>query len=405
MRSHLARPMKWVLLLIASVALAFSAGCGSDSSSGPGGGDTPQEVGGHAAKGAIDGATINLYSVSAAGDLGTLVAGPFTTDATGAWSGEIPANEDGPLLIVAEGGSYTDEATQATVQANSEMYGILQVDVGTGNATPITHAIAVNAAARIDGGASLEVGIDAAISSMTTALGYDPTSVDFSSGLRPDGLGTRAQNTDYTVLLAGISELLSNPPSGFEGADVWEMVIAIADDLSDGILQGLDAFGVIIEVDPGDGSSMPWPVLDADDLSVLIDAANDYASDMQLPPIDNPDLGDFGDVGGGIGEGNPTGSVTITGDVNMTFVPESGYAETGVLVWWTEGEASSISVNSIGGVVSSVGFVTIGAGFQVLLPQSGITVEGTTATFNGLVLTNLLNPQSTVTLNGQMGFE
>ena len=391
----------WPLLAMAALLVALAAGCGSDSSSGPGNNTTPKAVHGHAFKGGIDGASINLYNLTTTGDIGALVAGPFTTDATGAWSGEVPGSSTGTLVIIATGGSYVDEATGATVNVTSELYGLLDVDLGTGNATPLTHAIAVNAGARVDAGASVATAIDDAISGMTAALGYDPTSTDLAP--IPRGAAP-AQDAGYVVFLAGISQLLDPPPTGFESANVWDMVIAIAEDMSDGVLDGLDAAGETIMVDPGTGTEIPWPVLDGDDLSALIDAANQWAGGESLPPISNPDFSEFSDIGGGIGDGTPTGSVTVTGALNMTFTPASGQGVEGALLWWDQ-EESSLAVNSVLGTVTAVTFVTTGGGWQIAAPQSGVTLNGLSATFEGLQLQGILNPSSTIVLNGTVGFQ
>ena len=53
----------WPLLAMAALLVALAAGCGSDSSSGPGNNTTPKAVHGHAFKGGIDGAACEVRRV------------------------------------------------------------------------------------------------------------------------------------------------------------------------------------------------------------------------------------------------------------------------------------------------------------------------------------------------------
>ncbi len=125
----------------------------------------------------------------------------------------------------------------------------------------------------------------------------------------------------YNVILAGFSELLDANPilsPAFDNAETWDLVRAIATDLTDGKLDGVAIDGNIIFVDPdGTGqTSLPLPALDADDISNLVDAANAWAAvnfpGITIPPID---LSAFG---------NPTvlppGGWSVTGSLEVTGV-------------------------------------------------------------------------------------
>ena len=49
--------------------------------------------------------------------------------------------------------------------------------------------------------------------------------------------------------------------------------------------------------------------------------------------------------------------------------------------------------------------ITTGGGWQIAAPQSGVTLNGLSATFEGLQLQGILNPSSTIVLNGTVGFQ
>ena len=326
--------------IVVTAALAVGAGCSDDGGDGsPTGGGGAIKVGGAVYKGSVEGATVRIHGITAAGAVGAEIAGPFTTDANGNWSGEVPEGTSGYHLLTALGGTYTDEATGKTVTVGSQLQGLINVGGGNvGNVTPITHAIVSNAGLRFQLGATKKQAYDDAISDMTAALGFDPSSVApgltaVAPGLTTfahAGSGTAAQI--YAVLLAGISELIDGnillSPT-FDEADTWDLVAAVAVDLSDGALDGLDIFDTPILVDPdgnGPGTPIQIPPLDDDDIQNLVDAANQWAQanfpnvtvpDIDLSTFGNPTIG-----GGGGGDYMVSGSLTVSGsDAGMFGSP------------------------------------------------------------------------------------
>ena len=301
-----------ILGFFVSTILVF--GCGSD-----GGDDSPTDPGnpvplsGYVLKGSVEGASVRVHEITATGEVGASVGGPFTTDAEGRWSGEVPTGTNGAYAVTAIGGTYTDESTGSTVSLSSQMRGIVMVGPNAvGNVTPITHAVFENAAFRMQLGATKNVAFTGAIGDMTTALGFNPTTLTPSVGLR-------ASHDLYAVILAGFSALLdANPALGaaFDNAEVWAIVEAVATDLADGKLDGIDILenGIFVDDGTGQGTLLPFPPLDADDISNLVDAANAWAA-VNLPGIIVPpiDLSIFGNP-----TLNPVGDYVVSGTLVLT---------------------------------------------------------------------------------------
>jgi hypothetical protein len=261
-----------LLFLMAALALT---GCGSKSSSptAPG----PTATGGNVNKAPVDGAAVNVHAIAAGGVAGALVAGPFTTNAAGDWTGSIPAGQSGPYLLLASGGSYVDEATAATVTipAGRLLYGLMS---GTSaQVTPFTHATYLGMLAQVNGGQTVAAAIAAATSSAVTAFGFD-----FATTVPRDLTTASASEKAYAALLGGLSTLIDNNGAlaAFTSTEKIDLVIAITRDMSDGRLDGMDALGTVIDVptDPQGTATAPLPALSAADLSALISAANAYAA-------------------------------------------------------------------------------------------------------------------------------
>jgi len=330
--------------LTAASCLALAVALTGCSGSDDGGGQTPPtapgnpiQVSGYVLKGAVNGASVHVRAIDAAGNLGATIGGPFTTDASGRWSGEVPKGTSGVYAVTANGGTYVDEANGATVNVRSEMLGVIMVGTtNSGNVTPITHAIVLNAQYRVQLGDTKSGAFAGAIGDMTAAIGFDPTTVvpivpSISSA-------ASAANMDiYYAILAGFSELIDSNPAlspAFDNAETWDIVKAVAEDLTDGKLDAVDIAGNGIFVDPdgnGQGTHLPFPPLDADDISNLIDAARAWAA-VSLPGVTIPsiNLSAFGSptVTPG-GEWLASGVLNISGpDQNLLapFAPDEVWA-------------------------------------------------------------------------------
>ena len=115
MKSKIIWPVMVLILAIGSSLLLF--GCGGGS--GVGGGATSSVDGvisGTAVKGPVSGATVTAYAINS-GVMGAQI-GNGTTDAQGNFTVSIGAYS-GPVMLRMSGGTYTDEATGASMTMQS----------------------------------------------------------------------------------------------------------------------------------------------------------------------------------------------------------------------------------------------------------------------------------------------
>ena len=331
------RPVRNVLMIFGWAAMAIGmAGCGG----GGGNGTTvsqnnPISVSGYVLKGDVTGATVRIREITTAGLVGDVIAGPFTTGVDGFWSGEVPSGTSGVYAVTASGGTYTDESTGNTVSLVSEIRGIIQVgQTNKGNVTPVTEAMFINAAYRMQSGAAKDAAFTGAISDMITALGFDPTSVAPPAGMAsPLAVSDFSDIDIYKVILAGFSAILDANPlltPAFDNAETWEIVKAVAADMSDGKLDGIDIVGNAVLVDDGSGTGtlLPLPALSPNDISNLIDAANAWAAvnfpGLVIPDVDISTFGNFTVAPPG-GDFVVSGSLTVTGpDARLLGVADPG---------------------------------------------------------------------------------
>jgi len=156
------------------------AGCGDDdspTSSGNGTPDPPVAVSGVVTKAPIGDAAVTIHEISATGDAGAQVGGPFTTDAAGAFTGELPAGTTGSFLVKADGGSYTDESTSAVIDAGV-LHGVLRLDTSSSViVSPLSEALVRNVQGRVALGTGVASAIAAATTELEDALRFDPTTL------------------------------------------------------------------------------------------------------------------------------------------------------------------------------------------------------------------------------------
>ncbi len=276
------------ILLVSCIALTSCGGSGGTSSdtTTPPPIENSYNVEGVSSKGPIAEATINIYRIEANGDRGELVAGPYTTGADGSWNTDDDLPAGGPFEAVSTGGYYTDEATDTEVilADDDELSGII-VSSGANiqvAITPLTHAALLTAKHSIDNfGMSASDAVRHAIGNMQSSLGFDVTTT-----LPPatDDLASKTNSQKlYTAILGGISELStdSNITDTLSAAGKFDIAIALAQDLSDGKLNGSDINSTQITLSV-DGSDIDLPTLDASGISPLIDATNNFAATVEL---------------------------------------------------------------------------------------------------------------------------
>lgn len=391
--------------------IAILSMCGCGSSGGPTTPPGPTNVGGNVSKGPVAGASVEVRKLGANGAIGAPVAGPFTTNSTGGWTGQIAAGNSGPYVLVATGGSYVDEATGSTVtlDAGQALYGILQ---GTSaQVTPLTQTTFEAVQALTAGGTSLATAIDRATSSATTAFGFS-----FATTVPSDAAAASTAQKRYAALLGGMSTLLdANPALGaFANTRPLDLVAALASDIANGRLDGLDARGNAIHVptDPSGSTDAPLPALSPTNLAAWLAAANAYAATVpNLAGVtfgtstawnpSNPPAGGAGDVvfsGPGAAllpsvDFTPTTSgvfdVQFIWDdevhgVEIIAVPDAGTTVRTLYVNYNVGEISRIWSKFVSGGIP------------------GIVHSGGTVTFTDVTLDQLTGGTSPLVLNGQL---
>lgn len=192
-------------------------GCGG------GGGGTPAPpatvVSGVAAKGLISGGTVNVFAVDQSGAIGTAPIGTGSTNPDGSYSVSI-GPYSGALLVRVTGGTYKDESASSSAPPVPLPMPLRAAVAGaSGNVsvsvTPITELAVVKAGdtslppTAITDANTLVSGlfkVDNIISTKPVA----PSATDFAAASQ--------SQKDYTLLLAGISQLASQTSGGLQAA-------------------------------------------------------------------------------------------------------------------------------------------------------------------------------------------
>lgn len=259
-----------------AVAVAI-AGCGGGGG-GSSGGVVPasSKASGMVSKGPVAGAQLFVFKMDATGQAdGAAVVGPITTAADGSWSVSIPNSVPRPLLVTSNGGTYTDEATGASVSAGA-LNSLLPEGANTVAVTPVSELLVRNTRQYLvdNPAVSLSDSIDAGREKINQVFGvsFDPLSSLPSAGADAD-----EQSLQYAALLGGLSTLANNESAA---TDPFETVLAVIEDASDGAIDG-QKDGAPIEIEAGTN----LPSIDGDD---LVGAVGDYTS--------NTSDGDFSTV-------------------------------------------------------------------------------------------------------------
>ena len=203
------------------------------------------------------GATITIFTLLPNGQRGSQIvpgAGQpaIITQANGSWTAAIPGDVTGPLLVVATGGTFLDEVTgrQIPIGDTTDILGLLPAGATTAAITPITHAMALAAQTALQRAAAtgtspdVNAMVSTVIFNATQTFGFDPVRT-----LPPDPRNLSGQSTvavHYAAILVGLSQLLADA-RGREAAgqeptfDVGTRLVALAQDLIDGVIDGQQA--------------------------------------------------------------------------------------------------------------------------------------------------------------------
>ncbi|ACL64299.1 hypothetical protein A2cp1_0948 [Anaeromyxobacter dehalogenans 2CP-1] len=230
-------PAATVLLIASSVLLAACGGGGGGSTS-PGGASAGT-LSGAVVLGPVAGATVRAYALSG-GTQGALL-GEATADAAGRFDVSI-GHHAGPVMVVATGGSFVDEATGASMalgtgDALACAIPSVAADAATAgiHVTPLTSMARARAAAMPGGmteanvaAANAAVGAYFQAGDVLRVAPMDPTAAGAGAGATQD---ERA----YGMALAAMSqEAMALGMTSSAG-----MATALAADASDGVMDGM----------------------------------------------------------------------------------------------------------------------------------------------------------------------
>jgi hypothetical protein len=239
---HLPFARSAVAVMLATTLTAGLTGCNSSS-----GGSTSTSISGSVFAAPVSGASCEIQDNN-----GNIIAGPFTSSATGGYSANIPnASLDDDLMLICNGGSYTDEAdgtnqTAGTMAAYAAG-GTLGTNVGL-HATPESTIIYQQMSQYGKTFAEAQT-------AFKTAFGYTPdTTIAPTNATSPDTGATENQ------LLAGLHAAAFSQLTvdlGLSPGQQFALLAALAQDLADGTLDSVDASGTV-NID-GD-STLPLPV-------------------------------------------------------------------------------------------------------------------------------------------------
>lgn len=219
---------------------------GSTTSTSPTDESTSTMLSGTATKGPIDAATITAFALNADGSRGEYL-GETTTDVDGRYSLEI--DHDGPVAVVATGGSYVDEASglPVTLAAGVELETLLASAREGGNVavTALTTVAAARAKATADFG--LETAINSASLEVAEAFGLGE--VDIVATIPADLSSQQSAQAsvdarNYGLVQAGLTQIAEDAQMSADS--VLTMVRQMAEDFTDGVLDGQDHAGAAI---------------------------------------------------------------------------------------------------------------------------------------------------------------
>ncbi len=203
------------------------AGCGGGSS---GSGDATTAISGTVYASAVSGARVTVRTTA-----GDTIAGPVTSGDDGSYTIQVPNDRlSGALIIKAQGGTYTDEATGLQVSdAGSLTAYVMGEELSTKPKVALTPGSTILEMLVTEHGKTLREAEEI----FATAFGYTPDST-----ILPAATGDEPQQR--AVLRAGAFSRL-NMDLGLLAADQFELLKAIARDLSDGTADGSDSSGPV----------------------------------------------------------------------------------------------------------------------------------------------------------------
>ena len=222
-------------------------------------------VTGLASKSPIAGADVSLFEIDGFGNpLSTAVA-TGQTDDNGAFSLSVDSTAD--LLLKTSGGVFVDESDQEpdlalkrriTLGTDEGFLSLIRADNSTAAITPFTDILVRRAQSEAAETGGFSNKFDIVKSLIDEELGFDVLSTIPANPVDPATEATAAQ-MQYALFLGGFANALNNISLQLgEATPTFEIIQAVAKDLSDGDLDG-KYFGDSIVIERGEQSSLALP--------------------------------------------------------------------------------------------------------------------------------------------------
>jgi hypothetical protein len=222
-------------------------------------------VTGLASKSPIAGADVSLFEIDSFGNPLSSAVATGQTDDNGAFSISVESQAD--LLLKTSGGVFIDESDQEpdlalkrriSLGTDEGFMSLILADSSTAAITPFTDILVRRAQneAAATGGFSEKFGIIKSL--IDEELGIDVLSTIPANPVNPATEATAAQ-MQYALFLGGFANALNNISLQLgEATPTFDIIQAVAEDLSDGNLDG-QYFGDPIVIEQAGGGSLPLP--------------------------------------------------------------------------------------------------------------------------------------------------
>jgi hypothetical protein len=283
--------IKTASIAVTLIAAGLMTACSSSNDS------NDARISGTIVAGPVDGAEVGIVDGS-----GNEVVAPVTTDADGKYSLAIPNGSLGQDLIVkSSGGSFTDEATLNSGTAG-DMYAYLPAgSISNGNTVSVTPGSSIVAQLVMDHGMTMTEASDA----FEDAFAYMPdVSVDPADATSAPAADETEDETLAGFRAGAFSQLAND--LGLSQDDQFELFAALAQDLSDEKLDGVDASGVVAIGTTGES-------LEADIQNRFSMALVNFRNNPNnMTGLDNNEIGDI-----------PFAKVALTDNYQIEYKPLS----------------------------------------------------------------------------------
>ncbi|MDH5388759.1 MAG: hypothetical protein OEY06_09935 [Gammaproteobacteria bacterium] len=227
---HLSFSRTAIATLLAAILSAGTVGCSNDA------GVASTTIDGSVFASAVDGAACSVQDIN-----GNIIVDNIGTSATGTYSANIPtANLADDLVLVCDGGTYTNEA-----DGTSQTAGMLAAYANGG-----TLAAGVALHATPDSTIMYQLRMQHqmthadAEAAFSSAFGYTPDTT-----IAPTDATAPATGASNDELLAGLHAATFSQLAldlGLTAAEQFDLMLALAEDLSDGTLDGSNTTGIAL---------------------------------------------------------------------------------------------------------------------------------------------------------------